>query len=378
VSDARTRSSFWPTERQTLLLQTAFADEETSARAWATVRPRLELDRLEVGSFPLLPLVHRRLERLGVDDPYLPRLAGIRRRTWTLNQLQGEALAPALDALEATSSQPIVVGGWEIPAHYYGGDLSLRPVDRLELLIRPGTSDAAVEALTASGFPAAERAGGATSLVGADGRTCVLHERFATEFSVPDEGIEPDDVWSSSRAMSLGGREARTLSATEELVRVCLAGARAAEIRSILWIADALAVFASERDAIDWERVVRGAVRLRATLRLRDALAFLSRELGAAVPETAIAALDDVPVRRRERLSHERAKRSPRVVATRFVQITAGSSVPRALLRLPTFLRDELGLAALADVPKEVMRRAVARVVDRRTSSIRGPVEAEP
>jgi hypothetical protein len=296
--------SFWPSERQKLLLRTATAGGEASAEAWRRLRAQLELDRLELGSFPVLPLVHRQLEALGVDDPEMPRLAGIRRRTWTMNQLALDAVTPALRSLD----EPIVVGGWQFPAHYYGGDLGLRPVEGLGVL-----------------------------------------ERFAWEFSTPDREPEVETI-----EIELGGTKARALAPTDELLRVCLAGARTSVPPNILWLADALAVLRFE---IDWDRVVRHALRLRAMLRLRDALVYLRRELGAAVPDESIRELEAHPPRRREALAHARAGGSPRVVAPRFLQVTADRPLPAALVALPTFLRDELGLERRAQVPIEIVRR---------------------
>jgi hypothetical protein len=312
VNEPGLEGSFWPTERQKLLLRTACAGGEASAEAWWQLRPRLELDRLELGSFPVLPLVHRQLEHLGIDDPYVPRLAGIRRRTWAMNQLELEAVTPTLRRLDG----PVVVNGWQFPAHYYGGDFGLRPVEGLEVL-----------------------------------------ERFAWEFSTPDREPELETI-----EITLGETRARALAPTDELLRVCLAGARTSVPPNILWLADALAVLRVE---IDWDRLVRHALRLRAMLRLRDALVYLRRELGAAVPEAAIRELEAERPRPRERLAHARAGRSPRVVTPRFLQVTADRPLPAALVALPTFLRDELGLKRRSQVPLEVVRRRL------------GPVEAK-
>jgi len=341
VNDPELDGSFWPSERQKLLLQTAFAGGEASAEAWRTLRPRLDLDRLELGSFPVLPLVHRQLAALGVEDPYMPRLAGIRRRTWAMNRLGLDALAPTLRALEDAGAEPVVVGGWELPVHYYGGDFGLRPVEGLEVLVRPGFA-----------------------LPGRDG-TCTVHERFAREFSAP--GRELEDLWEKTFEISVGETRARALGASDELVRLCLTGARATLPPGILWAADSLAVLASGA-AIDWERVVRHALRLRAMLRLRDALVYLRRELGAPVPEAAIRELETVSTRPRERLAHRAAGRSRRLLgpwprtATRFLHVTADRPLPVALVGLPTFLRDELGLERRGEVPLEVARRAATRV----------------
>jgi hypothetical protein len=309
VNEPGIEGSFWPSEWQKLLLRAATAGGEASAEAWRRLRPQLELDRLELGSFPVLPLVHRQLERLGIEDPSMPRLAGIRRRTWTMNRLELERVTPALRSLD----EPIVVGGWQFPAHYYGGDFGLRPVEGLEVL-----------------------------------------DRLASEFSTPEREPELETF-----EITLGETKARALVPTDELLRVCLARARTSVPPNILWLADALAVLRFE---IDWDRVVRHGLRLRAMLRLRDALVYLRRELGAAVPDEAIREVEAHPPRRREALAHRRAGRSPRVVSTRFLNVTADRSLPAALVALPTFLRDELGLKRRAQVPLEVVRRAALRM----------------
>jgi len=335
VNEPGLEGSFWPSERQKLLLRTATAGGEESVEAWRRLRQRLDLDRLELGSFPVLPLVHRRLDELGIEDSYMPRLAGIRRRTWTLNRLGLDALAPALRALEDAGGEPVVVGGWQFPAHYYGGDFGLRQVDGLEVLVRPG-------------FAVPHDAVG------------VLHQRFARDFSGPEREVE--DLWEATVELTLGETPARMLAPTDELVRVCLAGARASEPPNVLWVADAIAVLQASGGSIDWERVVRHALRLRAMLRLRDALVYLRRELDAAVPDEAIRELEAHPPLRREALAHRKAGRSPRVVAPRFLHLTADRSLPAAVVALPTFLRDELGLKRRAQVPLEVVRRAALRM----------------
>src|SRR5262249_57795987 len=141
------------------------------------------------GSFPVLPLVHRRLDRLGIDDPYVPRLAGISRRTWYVNRLRLDALAPALGVLEEAEAEPIVVGGWELPAHYYGGDFSLRPVDELNVLLRSDRSEAGVRALVEAGWSAGRRAaGGQRRLVDPAGRIFLVGAPLARRFSRPAPG----------------------------------------------------------------------------------------------------------------------------------------------------------------------------------------------
>ena len=358
--------SFWPSERQKLLLRTAFCGNEASAEAWRRLRAQLDLDQLELGSFPLLPLVHRQLDRLGIDDVYLPRLAGIRRRTWYLNHLELGELAPALRAFDDRGVELVVVGGWELLAHYHG-DAGLRPVDGLDVMVHPRQADAARRALADAGYDESRGAmGGRARFTASNRRTCTVHRRLAREYSVPERGVELEDLWEETFEMPLGKTTVRALGPTDELVRICLDGARAGTLPNVLWVADALAVVQADTAAIDWERLVRHARRLRATLRLRDTLRYLRRELDAPVPDDAIRELEAIRARSRELLAHREAGRRRRLVgtspatATRFLHVTSGMPLSAALGTLPTFLRDELGLDRRAHVPLEVVRRVAA------------------
>jgi hypothetical protein len=372
VNEPDLAGSFWPSRQQKLLLCAALGADETAAHAWRELRPQFDLDRLELGSFPLLPLVHRQLERLEIDDPYVPRLAGIRRRTWYLNQLQLDALAPAVRVLQEAEAEPIVVNGWEFPAHYYEGDFALRPVDGLAVLVRSDRAEAGVRALTASGWTAAPRTvGGQNRLVDAEGRVCFIETRVARDFSVPERGVEAGDVRQASIEILLGDVRTRALGPTDELLRVCLHGARASAIPNILWLADALAILRADESGLDWQRLLRQALRLRAMLRLRDALVYLRRELNAAVPESVIHELEGTSPRWRETLAHRQAGRSHRLVGARFLHVTSDQSLPLAVAAAGTFLRDELGLNRRVDVPLEVARRAASRVRKRPNAAMR-------
>src|SRR5207253_7256737 len=120
-------------------------------------------------------------------------------------------------------------------------------------LVRPGRTDACVHALDAHGFvrsPGA--AGGVAHLVGPKGHTCTLQDRVAREFSVPECGIELEDLWDETFEISLGGARTRALAPSDELVRLCLAGARATVPPNIVWLADTLAVLQASGAAIDW------------------------------------------------------------------------------------------------------------------------------
>jgi putative nucleotidyltransferase-like protein len=340
--------AFWPTDRQTLLLRAALLEGEDGDAAWRELRPSFRLDDVDPASIALLPLLHRQLERRGTDDPLAPRLRGVYRRTWYVNQLRLDGLRGVFHALREAEADPLVFNSWELPVRYYG-DLGLRPAAALHVLVRPDRVGRAKEAL--------------------DDDRCHVHTRLFSEFEDAASGIEPEDPWEAAIELDAGGVATRTLGPADELLSVCLSGARTTSSPSILWIADAMAVLGVAASELDWDRLLRQARRIRATLRLRDALVFLRDELEAAVPAGVVAALEAMPTTRRERIAHRLAGSAhgrlggPPAILTRFLLVTADRSVPRAIADAPRLLRDEWGLEGGAQVPVTTLRKAGRRLL---------------
>jgi Uncharacterised nucleotidyltransferase len=352
--------SFWPNETQRLLLRAAILDGQAGEEAWRALRPSLRLDEVRSPSTAVLPLLHRQLEQLGIDDPRLPRLRGIYRRTWYVNQLLLDRLAPAVRAIEDAGADPLVVSSWELPLRWYG-DLGLRAVPVLHLLVRPERLAAAEGAL--DGWTALDSTRSSTRFASPAGDECILHRRLFHEFSG-----EPADLWAASVELDLGSVPARALGPADELLGVCVAGARTNVPPGILWVADAAAVVASAGPELDWERLVDQARRLRATLRVRDALAYLRDEMDVPVPDTALEELEAAPASRRELLAHRVAGGrigrlgAPPPSLIRFLHLTADRPLPRALSALPSFLRDEWGLERRSQIPLRAARKGAARL----------------
>jgi len=366
--------SFWPNDQQKLLLRAALMDAEQSALAWGRVRPTFDLDDPDHASQALLPLVYRQLDRFGIDDPGLRKLRGIYRRTWYMNQLLLDRLKGTLEAVETGGGDPLVVSSWELPVRYYG-DLGLRSVAALHLLVRPDRVARSAQALSDHGWTgpldpstAFVRSRHNARYERANGDRCILYWRLFHEFSDPVRGIEPDDLWEQPIDLELRGVPARALNSTDELLNVCVGGARPSTWPTVIWVADAIAVLRAPDSAIDWERVVRQARRLRATLRVHDALSFLRQELDAPVPADVLVELREARTSRREVLAHRAGGTrlgplgpTPDTL-TRFLRLTANVSVPRALAGLPTFLRDEWGFERRSQVPLAVLRKSAAKI----------------
>jgi Uncharacterised nucleotidyltransferase len=359
--------SFWPTPAQKLLVQSALAEDERWRDAWDRLRTTLVLDEVEPGSFPLLPLLYRRLEQDGGDNPLTPRLKGMYRRTWYVNQVRLERLLPAVVALQDADIDPLVLSGWELACHYYD-DLGSRPVDGVHVFVSPEHVRESVRVLSGVGWaadfnptPEALRSRYSVWLSDADNSNCVVHWRLFHEFVGP--ATEAADLRDFAIDFRLGDRPARALGPADELLNVCVSGARTSPWQNLQWLADAAVVLRTHGD-LDWDRVLRQAESRRAVLRLRDALVYLVRTIGAPVPEQVLSRLDRVAATRRERLAHRAGgwKTKAPESMTRYLRATASSSVPAALVQLPSFLRDEWGLERRSQVPLAVAQKAARRL----------------
>jgi hypothetical protein len=372
VREPALAGSFWPAPAQKLLLQAVLLDGAAGEEAWARTRPGFDLDMLEPGSFCLMPLLYRRLERGGSDDPLLPRLKGMYRRTWYVNQLRLDQLLPALSALDPVGADVLVVDGWELAERYYG-DRGLRPVRGLHVFVRPEHVTKSLQALDAAGwtsdFEPSEsglRSRHSVWLTGPADQACILHWRPFHEFVSPKGAL--DDLWSAALDFRLADTPARALCASDELLNICLSGARSSHAPNVQWLADAVTLIRTAGTEIEWQRVVNQATSRRATLRLRDALVYLRDVLAVPVPVDVVEELEQVSVNRRERLAHRAGAWSGSFLGvapeslTRYLRATAGSSVPRTLAELPAFLRDEWGLERRSQVPMTAALKAGARL----------------
>jgi Uncharacterised nucleotidyltransferase len=356
--------SFWPNETQKLLLRTSILDGDASAAAWEQLRPRLRVDTIDTPSTAILALLHRRLERLGIDDPLRPRLRGIYRRTWYVNQLSLDRHASAVRSVQEAGAEPLVVSSWELPILYYSGDLGLRMVPALHLLVRSEHMAAAEAKLRSGGWRLLDTTRHAVRFASPAGAECIVHRRLFHEFA-----RDPEDLGAASVALALGTAAARAPGPADELLVVCITGARMHSPRGILWIADAAAVVAAAGTDVDWPRLVWQAQRLHATLRVRDALTYLREEIGVAIPAGVVEELEATPTSRRELLAHRTAGKRAGVTGPppesliRFLNVIADRSLGRALGSLPSFLRDEWGLERRSQVPLRVARKGAARLL---------------
>jgi Uncharacterised nucleotidyltransferase len=297
------RESFWPTPIQERLFQVALGDDAEAVAAWRALRPRIDLERLEPGSFGLLPLVYRALERVATDDPLLPRLKGIYRSTWVKNSLLVERVGETFDTLSARGIDAVLLGGLGSGVRFYG-DYALRPTSIIEVLVAPAARASAVAALGRVGW-IAQPQGTPLWLTDAQGRSCVLKTRLASDFG-PDATLL--DV---RQTIDLRGHSVSVLTPGDELLAACVTGARKPSYPTVQWILDAALAIGASSASLDWDRFVELAAAHDQLLRARRALAYVASLPRVHLPAQVLPQLEAGAVALRVRFAYAMAAKAP-------------------------------------------------------------------
>jgi hypothetical protein len=364
-------ANYWPSALQTLVLRAALSTPEVALDAWRSLRPDLEVDRLDHGTQRLLPLLQRNLSSLGVTDPVLARCKSIYRYQWSRNQLLFRRGASALEALAAAGVPTLLLKGTALVARGYG-DPGLRPMNDFDVAVPEAMGARAVAALESSGWssrhhitPAFRRVKHAASFEDVAGFQCDLHWRILEESW---EGGDAD-LWDASAAIEFQGGRTRVLSPADQLFHVCVHGARHASEPGIRWIADAVVLIRA--GDLDWARVLDQAARRRFVLRVRATLEFLKMAMDAPVPDAVLADLRSRGDRWFERLERRILDREHRLLGElpRYwclnLRACGGAGGPAALA-FPGYLQDAWECARLRELPRGVLGRAWHRLRARR------------
>ncbi|HEX2505841.1 MAG TPA: hypothetical protein VHK22_06495 [Gaiellaceae bacterium] len=342
---AGVRGCFWPTDEQDLLLRLVLGPEADAPGVWRRLRP-LDVEAVEAGTFPLLPLAAQRLERLDPEDPELDRLRGTYRKAWYRNQVHVRRLPEVLGRWEGA----VLLGGIAIAAAYYPS-LGTRPVFATDLLVETGPD-----------------------APGPGGLEFPIRERLPVPLY---PGAEADFRFRAG-ILRIGETEAAVLDATDELLLVIAQGARLNDPPTVQWLVDAHHIAASGR--VNWTDLAERAAAARLAAPVADTLAYLAA-VGANIPEAAVASLAGIETSWREkaaaRLSGSRpgpAGMLPRDVGD-FLRATAHEPPLAAARAFPRHLQDAWGLERGSELPRAALRKVAARARSRRPPRTQPPEE---
>jgi hypothetical protein len=362
------------------MLQVALLRDGQAEKRWRALRDEIDLDTFWDGrAINFLPLVYRALVDEGSDDPDLPRLRGVHRKTWYDNQMRFRSIAPALHALGAADVDVLALKGTAFAIAFYP-DLGLRPMLDCDLLVRPGQVGRALRALGPAGWAPQQGlpqsyAGHAQELdvMSADGAVIDLHWHIAQWLVPPDDPWNADDpFWDRSVAIEVSGAPARALDPTDAVLHSIVHGARHGWRDAPQWVADAVVIARS--NPVDWERIAEIALARGIALPVRYALRYIEETFGVEIPAPVLQRLDvPTPARARRMFAltgrgHDATRAERRLLGTgadtyRF-WVTESAPYDRrlAVSMFPGWLADHWGVPRASQLPVAALRRAARRI----------------
>lgn len=370
------RAACWPTSEQLLLLRAALLPGAAGVRAWAELRPRLDLDRLDGASVRMLPLLAHNLGRLGIRDPVRARLAGVHRHSWASVQRLLHLLSRVLERLHVAGIPTLVLKGAALARQYYP-DVGLRPMSDVDVMVPEPQATRAMEVLQGAGFvpiglhPNAARPQDtilvrhAHAFRSPDGGEVDLHWHVLWECA--SSGLDAD-LWERAVPLRIGSVTTRALCPSDQLLQVCVHGARWNPVPTFRWLADVVFILGTPGPGVDWYRVVELGRRLGVVLPLRDSLAVVRRDLGAAVPPEVLGDLGRLRVPAWQRIEYALQVRAPTLLSPLWLHALhhwrqqRHGGLLRAAWRFPGYLARTFELEGTARLPRfllgELARRA--------------------
>jgi hypothetical protein len=325
--------------------------------AWNRWRAVVDFDEVDHGSTRLLPLVYRNLGPESFDAEVAGRLKGLYRRSWSRNHLLFKRAAAAIGALEAAGVETLVIKGASLAALSYG-DVGVRPMDDVDVLVPVERTREAIAALTGAGWSPGHddpltwtEVHHSLGFAGSQGGEVDLHW-FALWQPARDE-----QLWQASVPMELAGVATRAPCPADQLLLACVHGTPWSPLPPFRWIADAAAVIHSAGDELEWDRLVAEAERRRLTVASGAALSYLREEFGLAVPEGVLGRLRAAPAWRHERAAFRAACRPDSPLRTlqmawdryrRLRDLDTGAPKPRGFV---SFARRFWGLDSAWQLP---------------------------
>jgi hypothetical protein len=288
----------WPTPEQELLLAAALLEGPAGRDAWRALSGRLEVDRLDPASGGVLPLLFRRLRARRIDHPLLAILKGFHRRAWGRNERLLDAAWPVVRRLREAGIEVALLKGAALLAAGYG-DLGLRFMADVDLLVPTADRRRAIELVAACGFaPAGGLSTDAVDVLmpavtpgygfrNASRLSIDLHWHVLHQSRQPDADA---DFWSGSRTVTFRGQPIRLLDPADRLLHALVHGLRWSRLPPVRWVFDAVLICGGAEPP-DMARLVDQARRRRLAVPVRRGLDYLRRRFGVPVPEVTLRAL---------------------------------------------------------------------------------------
>ncbi|MFB3816109.1 MAG: nucleotidyltransferase family protein [Candidatus Methylomirabilales bacterium] len=251
------------------------------------------------GTAALLHHHLRSLPRAAAQVPPAIRmeLRRAHRGTWARNTVLTEHWAEVMRLLERARIPCITHKGMAL-VHTVYGDLGLRPMADLDLLIRPADLPAVRRALAGAGFrcsgEAVETEDAFRGFLHCVRGACVIDLHWELAHYTRFEGVvrlDAGGLWRRAQPLVVGTAGGLMLCPEDLLLHLALHLTLGSEFGRLVWFTDIDAVLRRRAADLDWDRLLGEATRARLRGVLAYTLAVAQAALGSPVPAEVLRSL---------------------------------------------------------------------------------------
>jgi len=368
----------WPTAEQQLLLQAALWSGDDAVAAWSEWTSRVDLmeDHVDEGSFRLLPLVYRNLERLRLGGPLIARLKGIYRYSWAKNIALFNRSQSVLQNLHAAGINTIVLKGVALSLLYYR-DRGTRPMSDIDILVPTRDAEKSLKCLTDQGWRKFDmredgdlRYHWAATLVNGTDQQVDLHWHALHECVYAEAD---DDFWDGAVPLEMSGFTTRALNPADNLLHVISHGIHYNIVSPIRWATDAAVIIRSSPNELSWDRLLAQARKRKLVLRVGTGLGYLHDHLKISIPSEVLRSCRDRRPSIFEQTEFDLV-RKPReeindsifgvwpLVIVEYRRITMGQRLWRRVLGFADYARYRLALARRRELVPVLLGRLPGKI----------------
>jgi len=267
------------------MLRASLLSGDAAREAFEAWRPSLDWANISRSWQRLMPLLERNLMKEGIDDPLLLRFRGLRRYFWLRNLKQMKIAVDVIDQMRAAAIPVLALKGLSLVACYFS-DRSLRPMEDIDLLVKPEHLPAATETLRRLGFDPLNlrhralvelerrREFAGWPFQNAQGDYFDLHWSALHL----DRRRQPDgDLWNSAKEVEVDERKILVMDAADQFIHACAHAVQDQSASALRAVADCATIVAGEIDEV---RLQRRAEFHRLTPAVSDMVDLLVNDIG--------------------------------------------------------------------------------------------------
>ena len=283
-----------------LLLHAILDKSDSTAFAYYTKwSETINFDKVEGGSYGLLPLLYKRLATTGLSGTHLNKLKGIYRQSLYKNSLLSHKAFSVLAELKKMGVPVILLKGTALVAAYYE-DIGSRPMSDVDFLVREQDVEKTLRFLKDWGWQSKDGCSlnrpakhiHSLDMINQEGYGLDVH--WSAFYQCSWDGADLA-LWEQTEDVAFKDATIRILNPTQQILHNCAHGVRWNAVSSIRWIVDVMKILEKRSGSINWESLVSEASARKLSLTMLYALSFLKSTFNADIPGNVLEKLNQMP-----------------------------------------------------------------------------------